>query len=107
MPESLHYSITPVTAFAQNASLLWCTETREAAIVDPGGDIDTLLEKVDQQGVKLVKILLPIMMDSVQGEAIRILTASARFATPRPLIGRMTVHLQLLVSMQVITGQTA
>ncbi len=58
MPDSLSYTITPVTAFAQNASLLWCTETLEAAIVDPGGDLDSLLEQVDKAGVRLVKILL-------------------------------------------------
>lgn len=59
MPRSsLHYLITPVTAFAQNSSLLWCSKTLEAAIVDPGGEIDRLLEQVDRQGVRLVKILL-------------------------------------------------
>lgn len=58
MPDSLRYTINPVTAFAQNASLIWCAETLEAAIVDPGGDIEMLLDQVNKQGVKLTKILL-------------------------------------------------
>jgi len=58
MPNSLCYKISPVTAYAQNSSLLWCNNTRQAAIVDPGGDLDKLLGNVEQQGVKLVKILL-------------------------------------------------
>ena len=38
----LHYLTIPVTAFQQNCSLLWCDQTHEAALIDPGGDIDTL-----------------------------------------------------------------
>lgn len=58
MPDSLCYKITPVTAYAQNSSLLWCADTKEAAFVDPGGDIDKLQRAVDDAGVKPVKILL-------------------------------------------------
>ena len=58
MSACLSYQIIPVTAFAQNASLLWCNETRQAAIIDPGGDVDRLLQAVEEAGVELVKILL-------------------------------------------------
>lgn len=37
----------PVTRYEQNCSVLWCDETRKAAIIDPGGDlaqIEWLLE---------------------------------------------------------------
>ncbi|MBV2235018.1 MAG: MBL fold metallo-hydrolase [Sterolibacterium sp.] len=54
----MQYKIIPVTPFQQNCSLLWCEQTREAAVVDPGGDIDRILAVVQQQGVRLVKILL-------------------------------------------------
>lgn len=40
----LQYHIIPVTPFAQNCSIVWCDETLEAAIVDPGGDIPLLLD---------------------------------------------------------------
>ena len=58
MSACLSYQIIPVTAFAQNASLVWCNETRQAAIIDPGGDVDRLLQAVEEAGVELVKILL-------------------------------------------------
>jgi glyoxylase-like metal-dependent hydrolase (beta-lactamase superfamily II) len=58
MPDSLHYKITPVTAFAQNSSLIWCTETRAAAIIDPGGDLDKIMQAVDEAKVEPKKILL-------------------------------------------------
>ncbi len=54
----MKYKIIPVTPFQQNCSLLWCEEIMEAAVVDPGGDIDRILAVVEQLGVKLTKILL-------------------------------------------------
>lgn len=30
----MNYRIIPVTAFAQNCSLIWCEQTRLAALVD-------------------------------------------------------------------------
>ncbi|MEE9927145.1 MBL fold metallo-hydrolase [Microvirgula aerodenitrificans] len=50
--------IVPVTAFAQNCSILWCDATREAAVVDPGGDVDTLLATIDALDVKVTRVLL-------------------------------------------------
>jgi len=50
-------TIIPVTAFEQNCSLIWCEETMKGCLVDPGGDIDTLLEAVKKEGVTLEKIL--------------------------------------------------
>lgn len=54
----LQFKIIPVTAFAQNCTLFWCDQTMEAAVVDPGGDIDKILAEVKAAGVKLVKILI-------------------------------------------------
>ncbi|MBL8330028.1 MAG: MBL fold metallo-hydrolase [Rubrivivax sp.] len=54
----LRYQTIPVTPFAQNCSLLWCDETLEAALVDPGGDLPRLREAVRRQGVTLRQILL-------------------------------------------------
>jgi glyoxylase-like metal-dependent hydrolase (beta-lactamase superfamily II) len=51
-------AIIPVTRFRQNCSLLVCEETKTAAVVDPGGDLDLILDAVLQQGVVLEKILL-------------------------------------------------
>jgi glyoxylase-like metal-dependent hydrolase (beta-lactamase superfamily II) len=54
----MDYQIIPVTAFAQNCSLIWCEETRQAAVVDPGGDIEDIVAAAARHGVTIVKILL-------------------------------------------------
>lgn len=51
-------AIIPVTPFAQNCSLIWCTETNKGAVVDPGGDLDRILEAVEGQGFEIEKILV-------------------------------------------------
>ena len=38
----LQYTTVPFTAFAQNASIVWCDQTLEAAVIDPGGDLPTM-----------------------------------------------------------------
>jgi glyoxylase-like metal-dependent hydrolase (beta-lactamase superfamily II) len=50
--------IVPVTPFRQNCSVLWCTRTLQAAIVDPGGDLALIEKNIAQQGLKVEKILL-------------------------------------------------
>ena len=55
---SLKYKIVPVTPFEQNCTLLWCTETHKAAVVDPGGDLDRILAAAEDEGVILEKVLL-------------------------------------------------
>jgi glyoxylase-like metal-dependent hydrolase (beta-lactamase superfamily II) len=55
---SLKYRVIPVTPFEQNCTLLWCTETNKAAVVDPGGDLDRILAAAQEEGVTLEKILL-------------------------------------------------
>jgi hydroxyacylglutathione hydrolase len=54
----MEYRILPVTAFAQNCSLLWCEATKQAAVVDPGGDLDRIVGEAARQGVTITKILL-------------------------------------------------
>ncbi len=55
---SLKASIIPVTAYQQNCSLIWCEDTNEAAVIDPGGDIDLIEKAVEEAGVNLTQILL-------------------------------------------------
>ena len=55
---SLHYLTVPVTAFAQNCSIVWCEQTQEAAVIDPGGDVDRILAEVQRLGVRLQQIWL-------------------------------------------------
>ena len=32
----LHYATVPVTPFEQNCSLVWCDQTMQGAVIDPG-----------------------------------------------------------------------
>jgi len=52
----LKYLTIPVTPFQQNSSLIWDDQTLQAAVVDPGGDLDVLLGAVDKLGLKLEQI---------------------------------------------------
>ena len=54
----MKYTIIPVTPFEQNSTLLWCEESGRAAVVDPGGDLERILGVVEEEGLKLEKILL-------------------------------------------------
>ena len=50
--------VQPVTPFEQNASILYCSETKKCAIVDPGGDIEILLNIAKDNELVPEKILL-------------------------------------------------
>ena len=54
----MNYHIIPVTAFAQNCSLVWCEETLQAAVVDPGGEAEKIIQQVTAKGVMVTQILL-------------------------------------------------
>lgn len=54
----LSYLTVPVTAFQQNCSLIWDEQTRQAAVIDPGGDLDELLAQVKRLDLKLEQIWL-------------------------------------------------
>jgi hydroxyacylglutathione hydrolase len=52
----LQYLTIPVTPFQQNSSLVWDDQTQQAAVIDPGGDLDVLLGAVQKLGLKLEQI---------------------------------------------------
>jgi hydroxyacylglutathione hydrolase len=54
----LRYLTLPVTAFAQNCSLVWDDTTLQAAVIDPGGDLERLLAQVKSRDLKLEQIWL-------------------------------------------------
>ncbi len=54
----LRYQTVPVTAFAQNCSIVWCDRTMDAAIIDPGGDLPKLRTAIKALGVNLKAIWL-------------------------------------------------
>lgn len=54
----LKYEVLPVTPFMQNCSLVWCEETRDAALIDPGGEMAHLLKAVADRGLQLKAVWL-------------------------------------------------
>lgn len=54
----MKYKSFPVTSYQQNCSLVWCDETNKAALIDPGGECERLIQAAEQQGVTIEKLLL-------------------------------------------------
>ena len=44
----LQVKIVPVTAFQQNCSIVWDSETKEAVLIDAGGDAEILKAEVEK-----------------------------------------------------------
>ena len=79
---NLAYQIVPVTPFMQNCSVLWCKQTRLAAVVDPGGDIEKITKVIADNDLELDKILIThAHLDHAGG------TAELARATGVPIIG--------------------
>ena len=54
----LKAAIVPVTPFQQNCTLLWDEDSKQGAVVDPGGDLDRIEAGIKQTGMTVKKILL-------------------------------------------------
>jgi hydroxyacylglutathione hydrolase len=54
----LKYLTVPVTAFAQNCSIIWCDETKAAAVIDAGGEVARLRAEVKRLGLDLQALWL-------------------------------------------------
>jgi len=54
----LRAAIVPVTPFQQNCALIWSETSDRGAVVDPGGDVDRIMEAVETTGFTVEKILL-------------------------------------------------
>ncbi len=48
--------IVPVSPFQQNCTLLWCTATKKAVVIDPGGDVPKILAAIKQADVTVDQI---------------------------------------------------
>lgn len=53
---SIRALIAPVTPLQQNCTIVWCTATKKAAVIDPGGEAARLLAGLAQQGLTVEKI---------------------------------------------------
>ena len=53
---AINAMIAPVTPLQQNCTIVWCTKTLKAAIIDPGGETPRLLGAIAERGLTLDKI---------------------------------------------------
>ena len=58
MAGTLQGVIVPVTAFQQNCTVLYDSETKRGVVVDPGGDVPVILDALRQHGVTAEAIWL-------------------------------------------------
>ena len=50
--------VVPVTPFQQNCSIVWCIETKMGAVFDPGGDLENILQAIEEHEITIEKILI-------------------------------------------------
>lgn len=50
--------VVPVTPFQQNCSIVWDEAAMRGAVVDPGGDLDSIEQAIAQSGATIEKVLL-------------------------------------------------
>jgi len=55
---ALKAALLPVTQFQQNCAFLWDEDTKDAAVFDPGGDVERILAAIDQLGVNVTQVVL-------------------------------------------------
>jgi hydroxyacylglutathione hydrolase len=69
----LKAAIVPVTPFQQNCTLIWDDKSMKGAVIDPGGDVDSILAAIQEVGLKVETIFLTHgHMDHVGGaEALK------------------------------------
>jgi glyoxylase-like metal-dependent hydrolase (beta-lactamase superfamily II) len=55
---ALQYHVLPVTSFSQNCSIVWCDNTNQAIVVDPGGDVAAIRRQIEALSVEVVSVVL-------------------------------------------------
>ncbi len=74
--------VAPVTPLQQNCTIVWCTKTNKAAVIDPGGEVPRLLKAIADNGLTVQKIWITHgHMDHAGG------TADLQAATGAPIEG--------------------
>jgi glyoxylase-like metal-dependent hydrolase (beta-lactamase superfamily II) len=55
-PLPIRALVAPVTPLQQNCTIVWCAKTKQAAVIDPGGEVPRLLAALKEQDLTLAKI---------------------------------------------------
>ena len=52
-PSPIGVFVTAVTPLQQNCTTVWCTATLKAAVIDPGGSVDQIIDEIARRGLTL------------------------------------------------------
>ncbi|MGI4816952.1 MAG: MBL fold metallo-hydrolase [Janthinobacterium lividum] len=52
-PAPIGVFVSPVTPLQQNCTVVWCTKTLKAAVIDPGASADAILAEIKRRGLTL------------------------------------------------------
>ena len=55
---NLKAKIIPVTPLMQNSCIIWNEDTKNAAVTDPGGDLEKIESYLKDNDLKLIKIFI-------------------------------------------------
>ena len=55
---NLRVGVVPVTPFQQNCTILWDDASKDAVVIDAGGDVPQILAAVDKAGLKVTALWL-------------------------------------------------
>jgi len=55
---SIDYRVIPVGPFEANCFLIWDNATREAGVIDPGGDCESIVALIESLDLKVTRILI-------------------------------------------------
>lgn len=87
-PTRLRGAILPVTPFQQNCAIIWDEATKAAFVFDPGGDVDRILEAIEQAGVTVERIVLTHgHLDHAGGAAELREALTEKYGRPVPVEG--------------------
>jgi len=53
----LIFATLPTGPLEVNCYIIGCEETHKAAVIDPGGDVNAILQRVQQEGLQVVKVI--------------------------------------------------
>ena len=82
----MKFECIPVTRFEQNCSILWCENTRRAAVIDPGGDTWRIEDFLELEELSLDVVLVTHgHMDHAGGAAELAARTGARIEGPNQL----------------------
>ena len=107
--QPLKAAIIPVTPLQQNCTLIWDRATGQGAVIDPGGDVEDILDAIHQAGITVETIFLTHgHIDHVGGaEALKTALGGVEIHGPHIVGAHDAAHVAAAVAGTTPAGTTA